>query len=97
MGAKGDFNQYQDVVLSALPRQLWRGSAVRLIGNWLQLVAAAKARRRIPFWAAPVLAALPLWGVIYVASVQPPPAKPRLPSHNRGRPPTARGPAKQHK
>ena len=45
MGAKGDFNQYQDVVLSALPRQLWRGSAVRLIGNWLQLVAAAKARR----------------------------------------------------
>lgn len=38
------------------------------------VVAAAKSRRRIPFWAAPVLAALPLWGVIYVASVQPPPA-----------------------
>lgn len=38
------------------------------------VVAAAKARRRVPFWAAPVLALLPLWGVLYVASVQPPPA-----------------------
>jgi mono/diheme cytochrome c family protein len=38
------------------------------------VVAAAKARKRIPFWAAPVLALLPLWGVIYVFSVQPPPA-----------------------
>ncbi len=45
IGVKVDFSQYQDVVLSALPRQLWRSSAVRLIGNWLQLVAAAKARR----------------------------------------------------
>ena len=45
IGAKADFSQYQDVVLSALPRQLWRSSAVRLIGNWLLLVAAAKARR----------------------------------------------------
>ena len=40
----------------------------------IPVVAAAKARRRIPFWAAPVLAILPLWGVIYVFSVQPPPA-----------------------
>lgn len=38
------------------------------------VVAAAKARKRIPYWAAPVLALLPLWGVIYVFSVQPPPA-----------------------
>ena len=45
IGAKADLARYQDVVLNALPRQLWRGSAVRLIGNWLQLVAAAKARR----------------------------------------------------
>lgn len=40
----------------------------------IPVVAAAKARRRIPYWAAPVLALLPLWGIIYVASVQPPPA-----------------------
>lgn len=40
----------------------------------IPVVAAAKARRRVPFWAAPVLALLPLWGVIYVFSVQPPPA-----------------------
>jgi mono/diheme cytochrome c family protein len=40
----------------------------------IPVVAAAKARKRIPFWAAPVLALLPLWGVIYVFSVQPPPA-----------------------
>jgi len=45
IGAKADLARYQDVVLNALPRQLWRSSAVRLIGNWLQLVAAAKARR----------------------------------------------------
>jgi mono/diheme cytochrome c family protein len=38
------------------------------------VVAAAKRRKRVPFWAAPVLALLPLWGVIYVFSVQPPPA-----------------------
>ena len=40
----------------------------------IPVVAAAKARKRVPFWAAPVLALLPLWGVIYVFSVQPPPA-----------------------
>ncbi|WP_421121406.1 c-type cytochrome [Aquihabitans daechungensis] len=40
----------------------------------IPVVAAAKARKRIPFWAASVLAILPLWGVIYVFSVQPPPA-----------------------
>lgn len=36
---------YQQVVLNALPRQVWHPHAVRLIGNWLMLVAAAKARR----------------------------------------------------
>jgi len=40
----------------------------------IPVVAAAKARKRIPYWAAPVLALLPLWGIIYVFSVQPPPA-----------------------
>ena len=45
LGAKADLGPYQEVVLGALPRQLWRTSTVRLIGNWLLLVAAAKARR----------------------------------------------------
>lgn len=45
IGTKADLRHYQEVVLGALPRQLWRTSAVRLIGNWLLLVAAAKARR----------------------------------------------------
>jgi hypothetical protein len=45
IGAKADIGSYQEVVLGALPRQLWRNSAVRLVGNWLLLVAAAKARR----------------------------------------------------
>ena len=40
-----ELSAYQDVVRGALPRQLWRPSTVRLIGNWLMLVAAAKARR----------------------------------------------------
>jgi len=38
------------------------------------VVAAATRRKRVPFWAAPVLALLPLWGVMYVSSVQEPPA-----------------------
>jgi mono/diheme cytochrome c family protein len=36
-------------------------------------IAAAKRRKRIPYWAMPVLAALPLWGYIYVRSLEPPP------------------------
>lgn len=38
------------------------------------VVAAAKRRKRVPFWAAPVLALLPLWGILYVNSVSKPPA-----------------------
>jgi homoserine O-succinyltransferase len=37
--------RYQNVMLGALPRQIWRPNTVRLMGNWLTLVAAAKARR----------------------------------------------------
>jgi mono/diheme cytochrome c family protein len=40
----------------------------------IPVVAAAKRRKRVPYWAAPVLAFLPLWGIIYLSSVQPPPA-----------------------
>jgi homoserine O-succinyltransferase len=40
-----DLARYQEIVLGALPRQVWRPATVRLIGNWLMLVAAAKARR----------------------------------------------------
>jgi len=36
-------------------------------------VQAAKSRKRIPFWAMPVLAALPLWGYVYVRTLEPPP------------------------
>ena len=32
-------------MIGALPRQIWRANTVRLFGNWLTLVAAAKARR----------------------------------------------------
>jgi mono/diheme cytochrome c family protein len=38
-------------------------------------VVAAKTRRRIPFWAMPVLAALPIWLFIYAEAMQPPPQK----------------------
>ena len=31
-------------------------------------IQAAKRRRRIPYWAMPVLAALPLWGYVYGGS-----------------------------
>jgi homoserine O-succinyltransferase len=42
---KSGLTPYQQVVLNALPRQVWHPHTVRLIGNWLMLVAAAKARR----------------------------------------------------
>jgi homoserine O-succinyltransferase len=44
-GSETNLARYQDIVVDALPRQVWRSSAVRLFGNWLTLVAAAKARR----------------------------------------------------
>jgi mono/diheme cytochrome c family protein len=37
-------------------------------------VAAALKRRKIPFWAMPVLAGLPLWAYVYQATLEPPPA-----------------------
>jgi len=37
-------------------------------------IQAAKRRKKIPFWAIPVLAALPLWGYVYVRTLEPPPA-----------------------
>ena len=36
---------HQAVLANALPRQVWHPHMVRLIGNWLTLVAAAKARQ----------------------------------------------------
>ncbi len=36
-------------------------------------VAAALRRRKIPFWAMPVLAGLPLWAYVYQATLEPPP------------------------
>ena len=40
----------------------------------IPVVAAAKRRKRVPFWAMPIIVLLPLWGVIYAASMKPPPA-----------------------
>jgi hypothetical protein len=37
-------------------------------------VTAALRRRKIPFWAMPVLAGLPLWAYVYQATLEPPPA-----------------------
>ncbi|HEY8525220.1 MAG TPA: c-type cytochrome [Acidimicrobiales bacterium] len=36
-------------------------------------IQAAKRRRRVPYWAASVLAALPLWAYVYVRTLEPPP------------------------
>ena len=40
-----DLSSHRAVLASALPCQVWHPHTVRLIGNWLMLVAAAKARR----------------------------------------------------
>lgn len=39
----------------------------------LPVVAAAKSRKRVPYWAAPVLLLLPVWGFIYKDAVTPAP------------------------
>ena len=36
-------------------------------------VAAALQRRKIPYWAMPVLAGLPLWAYVFQATLEPPP------------------------
>lgn len=38
------------------------------------MVQAHQQRRKIPFWAMPVLAALPLWAYVYTGTLSPPPA-----------------------
>ena len=38
-------------------------------------VAAALSRRKIPWWAASVLVALPLWAYVYQGTLEPPPAE----------------------
>jgi mono/diheme cytochrome c family protein len=37
-------------------------------------VQAAKNRRRVPYWAMPVLAMMPLWGYVFVRTLEPPPS-----------------------
>ena len=41
----------------------------------IPVVAASKRRKRVPFWAASVLALLPVWGIVYYDSTIPPPAE----------------------
>lgn len=38
------------------------------------MVEAYRKRRKIPMWAMPVLAALPVWAYVYVGTLDPPPA-----------------------
>jgi mono/diheme cytochrome c family protein len=38
-------------------------------------VQAAQRRRRIPYWAMPVLAGLPLWAYVFVSTLSPPPVE----------------------
>jgi homoserine O-succinyltransferase len=42
---EADLARCHEIVTTALPRQSWRENTIRLFGNWLTLVAAAKARR----------------------------------------------------
>lgn len=37
-------------------------------------IQAAKSRRKVPFWAMPVLVFMPLWGYMFVRTLEPPPA-----------------------
>lgn len=42
---EADLARCQAIVTDALPRQTWRNNTIKLFGNWLTLVAAAKSRR----------------------------------------------------
>jgi homoserine O-succinyltransferase len=42
---EADLARATEIVTAALPRQAWRNNTVKLFGNWLTLVAAAKSRR----------------------------------------------------
>jgi homoserine O-succinyltransferase len=44
IAGESDLARYEDIVMGALPRQVWRANTVRLFGNWLTLVAAGKVR-----------------------------------------------------
>jgi mono/diheme cytochrome c family protein len=37
-------------------------------------VVAARSRKKVPFWAIPVLVALPVWAYVYHGTLEPPPA-----------------------
>jgi mono/diheme cytochrome c family protein len=39
----------------------------------IPVVAAAKARKKVPFWIAPILLLLPIWGMVYDNSMTPAP------------------------
>lgn len=39
------------------------------------MVQAATTRRKIPFWAMPVIAALPVWAYVYAGTLEPPPVE----------------------
>ncbi len=45
MAGETGLARFNEIVTGALPRQMWRGNTIKLFGNWLTLVAAAKARR----------------------------------------------------
>ncbi len=39
-----------------------------------EYIQAAKRRRKVPIWAMPVLVFMPLWGYMFVRTLEPPPA-----------------------
>ncbi len=45
MAGETDLARFNEIIAGALPRQMWRSNTIKLFGNWLTLVAAAKARR----------------------------------------------------
>ena len=45
MAGENDLARFQDIVAGALPCRMWCGNTIKLFGNWLNLVAAAKVRR----------------------------------------------------
>ncbi|HUE66028.1 MAG TPA: homoserine O-succinyltransferase [Rhizomicrobium sp.] len=44
-GKEADLARYSEIVTNALPLKAWRANSVRFFGNWLTLIAAAKARK----------------------------------------------------
>ncbi|MBS1838058.1 MAG: cytochrome c [Actinobacteria bacterium] len=70
--AKADAGAPEPAVAAAAPAVAAAAAPAPKAAPTPPWVTAAQSRKKIPFWAVPVLALLPLWAVIYALTLDPP-------------------------